>query len=158
MNNSELADQVATDNGLTKADARKIVDGVFAAIVESAGNGEEISLNGFGKFKVKDTPAREGRNPSTGAAIRSPPQRNSRLLLQRRSRTSLTADRAWSAPSGADRQQLEWQLAPTRSWVEQLTLIKRPFTGPFIELRVVVFGSDACAPLPAYPYPSVLLL
>jgi DNA-binding protein HU-beta len=31
--------------------------------------GEEVSLNGFGKFKVKDSPAREGRNPSTGATI-----------------------------------------------------------------------------------------
>ena len=26
-------------------------------------------IAGFGKFKVKDTPAREGRNPSTGAPI-----------------------------------------------------------------------------------------
>ncbi len=25
---------------------------------------------GFGKFKVKATPAREGRNPSTGATIK----------------------------------------------------------------------------------------
>jgi hypothetical protein len=30
---------------------------------------ERFSLNGFGKFKVKDQPAREGRNPSTGALI-----------------------------------------------------------------------------------------
>jgi DNA-binding protein HU-beta len=69
MNNGDLADRVATDNGLSKADARKVVDGVFNAIAEAAANGEEVSLNGFGKFKVKDTPAREGRNPSTGATI-----------------------------------------------------------------------------------------
>jgi DNA-binding protein HU-beta len=68
MNNTDLADRIAAD-GLTKADARKLVDSVFAAIAEAAANGEEISLNGFGKFKVKDSPAREGRNPSTGAAI-----------------------------------------------------------------------------------------
>ena len=69
MNNGDLADRVAAENGLTKADARKVVDGVFAAIADAAGKGDEISLNGFGKFKVKDTPAREGRNPSTGATI-----------------------------------------------------------------------------------------
>ena len=69
MNNSDLADSLATANGLTKADARKLVDGVFAAIADAAANGEEISLNGFGKFKVKEAPAREGRNPSTGATI-----------------------------------------------------------------------------------------
>ena len=69
MNNSDLADRVAAENNLSKADARKLVDGLFVAIAEAAAQGEEISLNGFGKFKVKDTPAREGRNPSTGATI-----------------------------------------------------------------------------------------
>lgn len=69
MNNSDLADKIASSNGLTKADAKKLVDGVFAVIADAAAAGEEISLNGFGKFKVKDTPAREGRNPSTGATI-----------------------------------------------------------------------------------------
>ena len=69
MNNAELADALAAANGLTKADAHKAVDAVFAAITDAAAKGEEISINGFGKFKVKDTPEREGRNPSTGAAI-----------------------------------------------------------------------------------------
>jgi DNA-binding protein HU-beta len=69
MNNNDLADKLAAENGLTKADARKLVDGVFAAIADAAAKGEEVSLNGFGKFKVKDSPAREGRNPATGAAM-----------------------------------------------------------------------------------------
>ena len=69
MNNNDLADAIASEHGLSKADARKLVDGVFAAIAGAAGKGEEISLNGFGKFKVKDSPAREGRNPATGAAM-----------------------------------------------------------------------------------------
>lgn len=69
MNNSDLADALAADHGLTKIDARKVVDGVFTAIANAAAKGEEISLNGFGKFKVKNSPAREGRNPSTGAVM-----------------------------------------------------------------------------------------
>lgn len=69
MNNSDLADALAAEHGLTKTDARKLIDGVFAAIAGAAAKGEEVSLNGFGKFKVKDTPAREGRNPSTGAVM-----------------------------------------------------------------------------------------
>ena len=62
MNNTDLAEKIAGDNGLSKADARKLV-------ADAAAAGEEIALNGFGKFKVKDAPAREGRNPSTGATI-----------------------------------------------------------------------------------------
>lgn len=69
VNNNDLADAIATAQGITKADARKYVDGVFAAIADAAARGEEISLNGFGKFKVKDSPAREGRNPANGETI-----------------------------------------------------------------------------------------
>lgn len=69
MNNSDLAEQLAGEHGLTKADTKKLVDAVFAAIGDAAAKGEEISLNGFGKFKVKDSPEREGRNPATGEAM-----------------------------------------------------------------------------------------
>lgn len=69
MNNSELADQLAGSQDISKADARKLVDAVFAGIAAAAAAGEEVSLNGFGKFKVKASPAREGRNPATGASI-----------------------------------------------------------------------------------------
>ena len=69
MNNSDLADTIARTADLSKADARKIVDAVFVAIADAAAKGEEISLNGFGKFKIKDSPAREGRNPSNGETI-----------------------------------------------------------------------------------------
>lgn len=69
MTNADLAEHVAEAHGLTKADARKYVDSVFAAIVDAAAKGEEVALNGFGKFKVKESAAREGRNPATGATI-----------------------------------------------------------------------------------------
>ena len=70
MNTSELIDAVAAANGLTKADAKKVVDTVFEAIAGAAAKGDEVSVNGFGKFKVKESAAREGRNPSTGATIK----------------------------------------------------------------------------------------
>ncbi|UUL83783.1 HU family DNA-binding protein [Sphingomonas qomolangmaensis] len=69
MNNSDLADRVSEAHDLSKADARKLIDAVFAAITEAAAAGDEVSLNGFGKFKVKESAAREGRNPGTGEAI-----------------------------------------------------------------------------------------
>jgi len=69
MNNAELADRIAAATGGTKADARRNADAVLAAIADAVAAGEEVSLNGFGKFKVKDVPAREGRNPATGAAM-----------------------------------------------------------------------------------------
>ncbi|MDB5737997.1 MAG: bacterial DNA-binding family protein [Sphingomonas bacterium] len=70
MNTAELADTIATGHSLSKADAKKLVEGVFSAIADAASKGEEISIGGFGKFKVKDSPAREGRNPANGETIK----------------------------------------------------------------------------------------
>ena len=67
---NEIADKLAADHSLTKAQGKALVDGVFNTIADAAVKGEEISLPGFGKFKVRTSPAREGRNPSTGATIK----------------------------------------------------------------------------------------
>ena len=69
MNNTDLAERLATEHGVTKTDARKYVDAIFTAITEAATKGDEIALNGFGKFKVKQSAAGERGNPSTDAAI-----------------------------------------------------------------------------------------
>lgn len=69
MNTSDLIDHVAGEAGLTKVQAKAVVDGVLAQISSAAAKGEEINLPGFGKFKVQDRPAREGRNPATGETI-----------------------------------------------------------------------------------------
>ena len=69
MNHAELIDGVAAALGASKADAKKAVDAVFGAIADAAAKGDEVSVSAFGKFKVKATPAREGRNPATGETI-----------------------------------------------------------------------------------------
>ena len=60
MKTPELIDHVAT-TGLDVRTAKKAVDAVFAGIVEAAEKGEEVSLPSFGKFKVRDNAARQGR-------------------------------------------------------------------------------------------------
>ena len=70
MNTSDLASAIAEgESNISKTQAKQIVDSVFKAIETAAVRGEEVSIPGFGKFKVQDKPARTGRNPSTGATI-----------------------------------------------------------------------------------------
>ena len=69
MNTTELVTKLAETHSVTKAQAKAIVDDVLKGIVDAAANGDEVSLPGFGKFKVKAAPEREGRNPSTGKAM-----------------------------------------------------------------------------------------
>lgn len=46
------------------------MESVFRQISEAALAGAETSIPSFGKFKLKETPEREGRNPATGATIK----------------------------------------------------------------------------------------
>jgi DNA-binding protein HU-beta len=70
MNITDLVDHVAsTDAKITKSQAKALVESVFGAIKDAAVKGDEVSVPGFGKFKVQNKPARTGRNPSTGATI-----------------------------------------------------------------------------------------
>ena len=69
MNTAELAEHIASGHEMNKSQAKQVVEAVFAAIVQAASKGEEVSLPGFGKFKVAEREARQGRNPATGETI-----------------------------------------------------------------------------------------
>ena len=70
MNHAELIDHIAAEAKITKTQAKHLIESVFAAIHHAAGKGHEVSIPGFGKFKVQAKPARTGRNPRTGAAVK----------------------------------------------------------------------------------------
>jgi len=67
---NDIAANIAETHGLSRAQAKTLVEAVFAAVTKAATSGEETSIPGFGKFKVKHTPEREARNPATGATIK----------------------------------------------------------------------------------------
>jgi len=72
MNTTELVDAVAEANDLSKAKAKEVVNSILAAIIDAARRGEEVAIAGFGRFSVKERPARQGRNPRTGEALDIP--------------------------------------------------------------------------------------
>ncbi len=67
---TEIAEKIGAAHELTKAQAKAIVEAVFNEIAAAAASGSETSISGFGKFKVKESPAREGRNPATGETLK----------------------------------------------------------------------------------------
>ena len=72
MNTTELVDTIAEANDLSKAKAKEVINSIFAAIIEAAKRGDDVIINGFGRFAVKERSAREGRNPATGAPLQIP--------------------------------------------------------------------------------------
>ena len=57
---------------ITQAKAKEVLEGILKDIADALKKGAEVTLSGFGKFTVKTTAARKGRNPATGAAIDIP--------------------------------------------------------------------------------------
>lgn len=72
MKKTELIEAVATNAGLTKADAARAIDATFDAITEALKKGEKLTLLGFGTFSVSRREGHTGRNPQTGAAVKIP--------------------------------------------------------------------------------------
>jgi DNA-binding protein HU-beta len=91
MNISELTERIAEDSALSKAEAKRLVEAVLKAIVDTAVEGGETSLANFGKFKVSSRPAREGRNPATGATIQIAATRKLSFVAVKSVRDALNA-------------------------------------------------------------------
>ena len=69
MNKTQLVDVVAAKAGIKKKEAEAAVNAMTDAIAEALKAGDKVQLIGFGTFDVKETAAREGRNPKTGETI-----------------------------------------------------------------------------------------
>ena len=75
MNKVELISAVAENAGTTKVDARKAIDAILDVTKEELKKGGKVVLVGFGTMGVTERPARQGRNPRTGKAIKIAPKK-----------------------------------------------------------------------------------
>ncbi len=69
MNKADLVEAIASDAGLSKADAKKALDAFVTTTTKALKKGDRVALVGFGSFSVSSRAARKGRNPQTGKEI-----------------------------------------------------------------------------------------
>lgn len=69
MNKAELIEAVASESGLSKADAKRALDAFVNTTSGALKKGDRVALVGFGSFSISDRAARKGRNPQTGKEI-----------------------------------------------------------------------------------------
>lgn len=70
MKKSEIIEALAKTTGLTKVDVEKVYNGTFELFTKELGKGHDVSVAGFGSFKITKRAARTGRNPQTGETIK----------------------------------------------------------------------------------------
>ena len=69
MNKGNFVSYIADKNNCTKAEAERVVDMFTSSVIGALGEGNDVSLVGFGSYSVIQVAARPGRNPRTGETI-----------------------------------------------------------------------------------------
>jgi len=72
MNKTDLINAIASEAGLSKADAAKALNATMSAIAGAMKAGDKVALVGFGTFAPSERPARTGKNPRTGEVLEIP--------------------------------------------------------------------------------------
>ncbi len=67
---SKVAAELAEKTGMTKKDATSTLDDFIGLIVKHLKKGNKVRITGLGILQVRNRPARMGRNPATGEAIK----------------------------------------------------------------------------------------
>ncbi|HEK2146759.1 TPA: integration host factor subunit alpha [Proteus mirabilis] len=69
LTKAEMAENLFEKLGVSKRDAKDLVEAFFEEVRRSLENGEQVKLSGFGNFDLRDKNQRPGRNPKTGEDI-----------------------------------------------------------------------------------------
>ncbi len=72
MTKGDLIEALAKKADCSKAEATNCLNTLIDEITASLVKGEEVTLTGFGTFKVSHRKARTGRNPQTGETLQIP--------------------------------------------------------------------------------------
>ncbi len=95
MNIDQLSLEIAghTLGGeLNKSQVTEVVRDLFEVLAENIAEGHEINIPNFGKFRRKDKPAREGRNPSTGQPVDIPAKKTPNFLPAKQLKMQVNGD------------------------------------------------------------------
>ncbi|MDR0457592.1 MAG: integration host factor subunit alpha [Burkholderiaceae bacterium] len=72
LTKADLVDALFERIGLSKREAKEVVEMFFEIIAESlvaSEDDEEVKITGFGNFRVRNKNPRPGRNPRTGELV-----------------------------------------------------------------------------------------
>ncbi|MCO4320892.1 integration host factor subunit alpha [Aliidiomarina quisquiliarum] len=69
LTKADIAEHLYEKIGMSKRDAKELVDLFFEEIRVALESGDQVKISGFGNFDLRDKAERPGRNPKTGEDI-----------------------------------------------------------------------------------------
>lgn len=70
MTKTDLVNFIAEETGLTKADSARALEAMTNGVVNGLKETGKVTITGFCTFTAKNKPAKVGRNPKTGEAVK----------------------------------------------------------------------------------------
>ncbi len=75
MNKIDLIQTISTTNGLSKIEAKKIINLFFDQMANALEKGDRVEIRGLCSFYVKNYEGYTGRNPKTGETVEIAPKK-----------------------------------------------------------------------------------
>jgi nucleoid DNA-binding protein len=72
MTKAEFVESLAATLNQSKSESERVLAAVFDVLKQALQRGEKIDLRGLGVFKVRESKARQARNPRTGEVLSIP--------------------------------------------------------------------------------------
>lgn len=69
LSKATIADKLCHEFGLSKIDAKDMVEQFYEEIRSTLEKGHHVKLSSFGNFILRDKSSRPGRNPKTGEEV-----------------------------------------------------------------------------------------
>lgn len=69
LTKAQLAELLFDQIGLSKREAKDMVDAFFDLMSDRLVEGDDVKISGFGNFQIRTKAPRPGRNPRTGETI-----------------------------------------------------------------------------------------
>jgi DNA-binding protein HU-beta len=79
MNRRELVNAIAAHTGMESKQIDAAMKGFTDVVTAVVSKGEPVAISGFAKFSKVERPARMGRNPATGEAIKIKASKKARI-------------------------------------------------------------------------------
>ena len=72
MTKAQFVEELSQQLDQSKQESERVLDAVLKIVTDALKQGEKVDLRGFGTFKIRETKARQARNPRTGEAVAVP--------------------------------------------------------------------------------------
>src|SRR5688572_25286055 len=99
MNRRELVNAVAAQTGAEPREVDTVLKGFTDVVTATVAKGEPVAITGFLKLAKVSRPARMGRNPATGEAIKIKASKKVRVTALKAFKDAVMSGKAPAAPA-----------------------------------------------------------